>query len=108
MPVYWFENARGKIIEREFRVSDCPAEITERGQVFKKILAPISVCIPDHMKADHWDSKKSRLQHLNNEITAKRVAAGEAEYIDNPEQPREFKADFEQRLAKHRGKTRNA
>ncbi len=42
MPVYCFESPSGRIVEREFSVTSCPAFITLQGVRHRKVLAPVS------------------------------------------------------------------
>lgn len=104
MPVYWFEDDSGDLLEREFRMADCPSQIEENGRTYRKILAPVAFAMPDIHRADYWNEGRRKAQFVNNEITAKKVAAGEA-YTLPSDQPREFRTDFENRVKKHQGRT---
>jgi hypothetical protein len=103
MPVYWFENDAGDILEREFRMSDCPQSIEEDGVSYRKILAPVQLFTPEIHKATYWSGKRDQLQRMNNEIVAKKVASGEQEIVSYNDQPKEYRDDLARRIAKHKG-----
>lgn len=106
MPTYVFEDDLGHQIEMTYSVNECPRTVTVGGSIYKKIIAGVQFSIPAHMKAGAFeDAAARRRQFSNNEKIATQVAAGQADIIPN-DQPSEFRADLDSRIAKKLGKTR--
>lgn len=55
LPSYYFECFAGHLTVKGYRVSDCPKSVrcNECSRRARKILAPVQLCVPQHMTAEH-------------------------------------------------------
>lgn len=43
MPMYWYENADGEVIERAYHIGEAPHEVEVAGSVYTRIVEPVGV-----------------------------------------------------------------
>lgn len=84
MPVYVYESADGTQVEGFYPMDKAPKTIIRDKVRYRRIVAPVQVLIPPHMRASFKESKR-HTEWFNSPETQKKLKEGQLEKLSKDE-----------------------